>query len=129
MLRLLIPSAFGLIMFAVWVFAVLDVISTDEMIMRGLPKLVWVFVVVFVPPVGAFVWFALGRPVGAGLTPGTSRRGPSRSWQGEPGRDKPRRSRPRGIEDRDDWQAGTHPSSPNEGVRGNDKDPDPDGNA
>ena len=109
MARLFIPLVFGLILFVVWLFAVLDVISTDEMLMRNLPKLVWLFIVVLFPTVGAIAWFALGRPIGAGLTPGPSRARPSRSWQQQRG-ERPRRSRPRGPEDRDDWAAGTNPS-------------------
>lgn len=96
-------------MFAVWIFAVLDVIQTDEMLMRNLPKMAWVFIVIFIPTVGAVAWFAVGRPIGAGLHAGTTRSGPNRSWQQERGFE-PRR--PRGIEDRDDWQASTSASSP-----------------
>ncbi len=98
MVRLLAPSIITLILFATWAFAVFDVIGTDELLMRNLPKMGWLFVVIFVPSIGAFAWFALGRPVGAGLRPGVSRPDPNRSWQREP-----RRRRPRGIEDRDDW--------------------------
>ena len=59
MARLFIPLVFGLILFVVWLFAVLDVISTDEMLMRNLPKLVWLFIVVLFPTVGAIAWFAV----------------------------------------------------------------------
>ena len=109
MLRLLAPSLFGLIFFVVWVYAVLDVISTDEVLMRNLPKMAWVFIVILVPTVGAVAWLALGRPVGAAFRPGTKRASPNRSWQQERGREQ---RRPRGPEDRDDWRASTSPSSP-----------------
>lgn len=69
MARLFIPLVFGLILFVVWLFAVLDVISTDEMLMRNLPKLVWLFIVVLFPTVGAIAWFALGRPIGRDSPP------------------------------------------------------------
>ena len=113
MIRLFLPTAFGLVFFLVWLFAVIDVISTDEMLMRNLPKLAWLFLVVLIPAVGAIAWFAVGRPVGAGLTPGATRTRPDRSWQKDRGRE-PRSRRPRGIEDRDDWQPGTHPSRPDD---------------
>ncbi len=111
MIRLLLPTAVGLVMFAVWLFAVLDVITTDEMLIRNLPKVVWLFLVVLIPPVGVIAWFAGGRPVGAGLRPGTTRSRPTRTWQDRP--------RARGVEDRDDWRPDTHPSPPPE-----DRDPD-----
>ena len=109
MVRVFAPGLLGLIMFAVWVFAVLDVIGTDEILMRNLPKMAWLFLVVFVPLVGAVSWFAVGRPIGAGLTPGVARAAPNRSWQQERGFE-PRR--PRGAEDRDDWRASTSSSNP-----------------
>ena len=107
--RLFLPGLLGMIMFAVWIFAVLDVIQTDEMLMRNLPKMAWVFIVIFIPTVGAVAWFAVGRPIGAGLHAGTTRSGPNRSWQQERGFEA---RRPRGVEDRDDWRASTHPSAP-----------------
>jgi hypothetical protein len=106
--RLFLPGLLGMIMFVVWIFAVLDVIQTDEILMRNLPKMAWVMIVIFIPTVGAVAWFAVGRPIGAGLHAGTTRTGPNRSWQQERGFE-PRR--PRGIEDRDDWKATSHPST------------------
>lgn len=96
-------------MFAVWIFAVLDVIQTDEILMRNLPKMAWLFIVILIPSVGAIAWFAVGRPIGAGLYAGTTRASPNRSWQEERGFE-PRR--PRGAEDRADWKASTRPSAP-----------------
>ena len=110
MVRLFVPGFLGLIMFAVWIYAVLDVIGTDEILMRNLPKMAWLFVVAFIPTVGAVAWFALGRPIGAGFSPGVTRANPNRSWQEERGYEPRRRAR--GVEDRDDWQASTSPSTP-----------------
>jgi hypothetical protein len=100
MLRVFAPGLLGFIMFVVWIYAVFDVIGTDEILMRNLPKMAWMFIVTFIPTVGAVAWFALGRPIGAGFSPGLARPSPNRSWQGERSRE---RRRPRGIEDRDDW--------------------------
>ncbi|MFT5201957.1 MAG: hypothetical protein ACI9C1_001339 [Candidatus Aldehydirespiratoraceae bacterium] len=96
-------------MFAVWIFAVLDVIQTDEILTRNLPKMAWLFIVILIPSVGAIAWLAVGRPIGAGLYAGTARASPNRSWQQERGFE-PRR--PRGAEDRADWKASTRPSAP-----------------
>ena len=111
MVRVVLPSLLLVISVGIWLFALFDVIATDEMLIRNLPnKVVWLFVVIFLFTVGAIAWLMLGRPVGAGFTPGSTATRPSRSWQ-QPGT-RPRR--PRGIEDRDDWQPGTRPSEPDE---------------
>ena len=100
MIRILGPG--GLILFVAYVYAVIDVISTDEVIIRNLPKITWLFIVLLFPVVGIVAWFALGRPVGAGLTPGSTHTGPTRTWMVPNARE--RRPPPRGIEDRDDWE-------------------------
>ena len=76
MIRVLLPSLAGLVLLAAWIFALLDVIATDEMLMRNLPKMVWLIVVILLGPIGALVWFAAGRPVGAGWSPGATHTGP-----------------------------------------------------
>lgn len=54
----------GLIVFAMWVVALIDVILADEYRVRQLPKIAWVFIVVLLPLVGSVIWFAIGRPEG-----------------------------------------------------------------
>lgn len=61
----------GFVALVIWALAVFDVIATDESLVRSLPKLYWLFIVLLFPPVGAIAWFALGRPIGAGLIPGS----------------------------------------------------------
>ena len=61
----------GFLMFiALWVHAVLDVIRTDRVLVRNLPKPVWLLVVVFVPLVGPVTWLIAGRPLYARWVPG-----------------------------------------------------------
>ena len=109
MLRVVLPAVVFLAFMGVWLFALFDVIATDEMLIRNLPnKIVWLVVVVLLWTVGAVAWLMLGRPAGAGFTPGSTATRPTRSWQ-QP--DRPSR-RPRGPEDRDDWRPGTRPSEP-----------------
>lgn len=51
-----------------WVWALYDVITIDQSQARNLPKILWIFVVLLLPPValdlGAFLWLFLGRPKG-----------------------------------------------------------------
>lgn len=58
MLRFL-PFLIGLVLS---VYAVIDCIRTDEGSVRGLPKLVWVFVILLFPFAGSVAWLLAGRP-------------------------------------------------------------------
>ena len=61
---------FALAVIALWVYCILDVIATNESVIRNLPKVVWLLVVVFIPTIGSIAWLLLGRPEGAGFAPG-----------------------------------------------------------
>ena len=84
-------GVFGLVLLAFWLWAIFDVISTDESTVRNLPKVVWLLLVIFLSTVGAVAWLLLGRPERAGFRPG----------------DTSPRSRPRslGPEDEPSWVA------------------------
>ncbi len=43
------------------IFTIIDIITIDERRVRGLPKFLWVAVVVILPLVGAILWFTIGR--------------------------------------------------------------------
>lgn len=101
MVRLFAPGLFGVFLFALWVYAVFDVIATDSMLVRNLPKITWLFVVIFVPSVGAIAWIALGRPPYAGWRPGDTESRGSGSQYRAPSR--PQRRKFVAPEDRDDW--------------------------
>lgn len=52
----------GLAVLALWLFCVLDAITADEASVRNLPKLTWVFIVIFLFDIGAIAWLIAGRP-------------------------------------------------------------------
>jgi hypothetical protein len=52
----------GVVMLAVWVFCVVDVMTTPVRQVRNLPKLAWVFIVVLLFNLGAIAWLVAGRP-------------------------------------------------------------------
>ena len=52
----------GLIYVAILVIALIDIINTDDALVRGMPKLVWILLVVLLPLIGALLWLAFGRP-------------------------------------------------------------------
>jgi hypothetical protein len=55
-------GVFGLIMLAVWLFCIIDVITTDPADCRNLPKLVWLFIVILLADLGSIAWLIAGRP-------------------------------------------------------------------
>jgi hypothetical protein len=77
---------FGLIVLLMWVFCLLEVISSDEGAIRHLPKLVWVFIVLFFPLAGSVAWLVAGRPAGPPPTPRLERAMPQYPEYDRPGR-------------------------------------------
>jgi hypothetical protein len=63
---------FALALLALWMYWILDVVATNEGLIRNLPKVVWLLIVIFVPTIGSIAWLLLGRPEKAGFAPGDS---------------------------------------------------------
>jgi hypothetical protein len=61
-----------LVMLALWLFALVDCISTDSALCRNLPKPLWLMIVFFLPDIGSILWLLLGRPERARWTPGST---------------------------------------------------------
>ena len=51
-----------LVLLGLWIYCIFDVVTTDESLCRNLPKMVWLFIVFFVPDVGSIIWLVAGRP-------------------------------------------------------------------
>ena len=45
-----------------WIYCIYDVITTDDAIIRHLPKVVWLLIVIVLADIGSILWLALGRP-------------------------------------------------------------------
>ncbi len=45
----------------IWIYTLIDCIRTDDSRARGLPKIVWVFVVIALPLIGSILWFTIGK--------------------------------------------------------------------
>jgi hypothetical protein len=58
---LLADGALGLILIALWLFCIIDVITTDESQMRNLPKAVWLLIVLLLFDIGSLLWLIAGR--------------------------------------------------------------------
>jgi len=106
---IIIPTVGGVVVLALWVWALLDCISTDSILVRNLPKVAWVLLVIFIPTVGAICWLLLGRPEHAGISLGGRR-----SWlhEDQPWEPRPRRVSAAGPEDDPNWKARTTRSAP-----------------
>ncbi|WP_405778177.1 PLD nuclease N-terminal domain-containing protein [Streptomyces sp. NBC_00859] len=68
-----------LLVLALWIYAFIDCLNTPEEEVRGLPKVVWVLVILLFGEVlvGPVAWIAVGRARRgtAGAAPGRGRRG------------------------------------------------------
>ena len=54
-------SVISVLLLGVLVFAIVDIITTEEWRIRHLPKVAWVLLVVFLPLIGSVLWFVLGK--------------------------------------------------------------------
>lgn len=54
----------ALLVLGVWMFCLLDVLTTEEGRTRGLPKFGWFLIVLLGFEIGAVLWLLLGRPRG-----------------------------------------------------------------
>ncbi len=82
-----LPFFIGLVLS---VFAVIDCIQTDESRVRGIPKMVWVFVILLFPFAGSIAWLIAGKQrLGVATEPNRGLR-----WQDHPGTFKPPGSTP-----------------------------------
>lgn len=47
---------------AIWIWALIDVVTSRPDEVRNLPKIAWLIIVLLLPDVGALAWIFLGRP-------------------------------------------------------------------
>ena len=101
MIRFAGGGLIGFLLIALWLYCIFDVIATDEILIRSLPKMVWLFIVILIPDIGSIAWLALGRPQFAGWRPGDTEGRQTR--------------RVRGPEDRPDFSTASGSASADSG--------------
>ena len=57
-----VDGFFGFLVLGFWIWALYDVITSDEAVVRHLPKMIWLLLVIFLFDVGALLWLLIGRP-------------------------------------------------------------------
>ncbi|WP_026421195.1 PLD nuclease N-terminal domain-containing protein [Actinokineospora inagensis] len=55
-------GAFGLLLLGLWIFCLVDVITTPEGATRNLPKSGWLLIVLLLADIGSLLWLVAGRP-------------------------------------------------------------------
>lgn len=91
---LFFDGGFGLLLLALWLFCIIDVITTDSACCRHLPKTAWLVLVLVLPDVGSIAWLVAGRVWNAG-----GRDLPYKGNRGYPEYDRPGRYTPARPED------------------------------
>ena len=86
-----IDGFFAFVVFGLWLYCIYDVITTEEVHVRNLPKMVWLFLVIFLFDIGALAWLLLGRPQNWQFArpPQSRRGGAAESSQAAPGAASP----------------------------------------
>ena len=59
---LFLDGGFGLVLLGLWIFCIIDVITTEEFRIRNLPKGVWLIIVLLLPDIGSIAWLVAGHP-------------------------------------------------------------------
>jgi hypothetical protein len=58
---LLFDGFLGLVFLGLWIFCIIDVITTPDGECRNLPKLAWLVIVVLLSDIGSVAWLVTGR--------------------------------------------------------------------
>lgn len=58
---LFFDGALSLLALGVWIFCIIDVITTPEGEARNLPKMAWLFIVIILVDIGSIAWLIAGR--------------------------------------------------------------------
>ncbi len=87
----------GFLTFALWVYCLVQVITSPDGAIRHLPKTVWLLLVLFCPFIGSLAWLVAGRPASGPRRPAAYERNapefpeydrPGRAAAVDPGRDE-----------------------------------------
>ncbi|MEO8887957.1 MAG: PLD nuclease N-terminal domain-containing protein [Jatrophihabitantaceae bacterium] len=112
---LMFDGVLGFVMIGLWIFCIIDTITTPADKVRNLPKIAWLLIVILLAVPGAIVWLVAGRPwpstqSGAGrsgsrLQSGGGAQSGGRMQFGGPATRSVKRSRPTNPDDDEEFLA------------------------
>lgn len=114
----LFDGLFGVLMLGLWLFCIIDVITTPTGAVRNLPKLLWLAIVVLLVDLGSIAWLVAGRDwtgTPRSLTGRVATRG-----AGRPARNR----RPSNPDDDEEFLAGLRARTEEQRRRARNKDED-----
>lgn len=79
----------SLVLLGLWIFCIVEVITTAEADCRNLPKFWWLLIVIVLPTIGSLAWLIGGRP-GVGRRPAEARFASGGRSSGVPDYERPR---------------------------------------
>ncbi|GGK35551.1 PLD nuclease N-terminal domain-containing protein [Nocardia camponoti] len=65
----------GLLTLALWIYCLVDIVTSPDGGIRYLPKMGWLLVVILIPTIGALLWLFAGRPLDESRPKSTTRFG------------------------------------------------------
>jgi hypothetical protein len=108
----------GILAFGLWIFCIIDVITTPPDRVRNLPKIAWLLIVLLLVDVGSIVWLIAGRWWDrASAAPSGTPRGARRT---------PPRARPTNPDDDEEFLASLRARAEEQRRRAREADQDPD---
>jgi hypothetical protein len=75
----------GFIAIVVWLYAIFDALTAPAERIRGLPKAIWLIIVILLLDVGALAWFVWGRPRARAVGAPVRQRPSPFGWQSHDG--------------------------------------------
>ena len=81
-----VEGLFTVVLFALWVYTLIEVLGTSEAAMRALPKAAWIIIVLLLPLIGVVAWWVAGRPEGPRHPSASERTQPTFPEYNRPGR-------------------------------------------
>jgi hypothetical protein len=96
----------GLVLVGLWIFCIIDVITSDESQVRNLPKLLWLIIVLLIPDIGSIAWLIAGRNWNGAPAGASARSRGGRAGGAYPEYDRPGRYVPTNPDDDEEFLRG-----------------------
>lgn len=58
----IVAGVIGIALVFIWIYCLYDVFTTNDKLVRNLPKIAWFVIVLLIPDIGSILWLCFGRP-------------------------------------------------------------------